>query len=148
VTKKNTPKSKTLRQAHRHVYKWAYITIGIEVSILWYRPSYRKFRTALTRLGGADAVALQTNCVRRTCSSNCFRRGLNPCSPPIKPNQSTTVPHTTEYLPDSFISHLCFVPLCNLSQFSDLSLRQINLCIISKHISWNGAVWSFPWWTD
>jgi len=41
-----------------------------------------KFRSAFTRLGGADAVVLQSNCVRRTSSrslhSNCLGRGSNP----------------------------------------------------------------------
>ena len=31
-----------------------------------------KFRSALTRLGGADAVILQSNCVRRTCSRSLY----------------------------------------------------------------------------
>jgi len=31
-----------------------------------YRPYYRKF-SALTRLGDAAALVLQSNCVRRTC---------------------------------------------------------------------------------
>jgi len=52
---------------------------------LWYLRSYTKFRSALTRLGGADAVVLQWNCVRRTCSrslnSNCLGRGSNPYPP-------------------------------------------------------------------
>src|SRR6218665_3638959 len=38
----------------------------------------------LTRLSGADAVVLQSNCVRRTSSrslhSDCLGRGSNPCS--------------------------------------------------------------------
>jgi len=53
--------------------------------LLWHQPSYRKFRSALTRLpGGTDVVVLQSNCVQTTCSrslhSNCLRRDSNPYS--------------------------------------------------------------------
>ena len=51
----------------------------------WYCRSSFKLRGAHTHLCGADAVVLQSNCVRRTCSrslhSNCLGWGLNPYSP-------------------------------------------------------------------
>src|SRR6218665_1418344 len=55
-----------------------------------------KFGSALTRLGGADAVVLQSNCVRRTCSkslhSNCLGRGSNTCSPCYRSSALTNEP--------------------------------------------------------
>ena len=42
---------------------------------LWYWPSFRKCRSALALLGGADVVVLQSNCVRRTCSSRSLHEG-------------------------------------------------------------------------
>src|SRR6218665_1953906 len=37
-----------------------------------------KFKSALTRLSGADAVVLQSNCVRRTCSRSLHSLRLEP----------------------------------------------------------------------
>jgi len=55
-----------------------------------------KFRSALTRLGGADAVVLQRNCVQRTCSrslhSNCLGWGSNLYSPHYSPTALTSRP--------------------------------------------------------
>ena len=52
--------------------------------------------SALTRLGGADAVVLQSNCVRRTCSrslhSNCLIRGSNRYSMRYRPTTLTYRP--------------------------------------------------------
>jgi len=57
---------------------------------LWHRSSYRKFRSARARIGGADAVALQSYCLLRTCSrslhSNCLGRSSNPYSPHCSPS--------------------------------------------------------------
>jgi len=43
---------------------WYSYHIQYNTTDLWYCPSYRKFRSALTRLSSADAVVLQSNCVQ------------------------------------------------------------------------------------
>src|SRR6218665_4015504 len=62
----------------------------IEIQYNWslISPSFlkhAKLRSARTSLGDKDAVALQSNCVQRTCSrslhGNCLERGSNPSSP-------------------------------------------------------------------
>jgi len=66
---------------------------------LQYNRSYRKFRSALSCLSGADTMVLQSNCVRSTCSrslhSNCLGRGSNPYSSlqANRSNQLGTMPH-------------------------------------------------------
>src|SRR6218665_3442020 len=60
------------------------------------RSAHESEALALTRLGGADAVVLQGNCVRRTCSrslhSNCLGRGSDPYSPRYRPSSLTAWP--------------------------------------------------------
>src|SRR6218665_3911097 len=65
-------------------------------------PFTLKFRSALTRLDGADAVVLQSNCVRSTSSrslhSNCLGRGSNPYCPRYKPSALTNRPSCHTWL--------------------------------------------------
>jgi len=64
---------------------------------LWYRLSYRKFRSVFTCLGGTDAVVFQSNFVRRTCClrimrSSCLGWGSNPYSPCSRLTAQTNLP--------------------------------------------------------
>ena len=69
-------------------YNWALI---VNIALLTL-----KFRSAITRLGGADAILLQNIWVQRTCSrflhSNCLGRGSNSYSPCYRPSALTDRP--------------------------------------------------------
>ena len=76
---------------HHHTIQYNTIQPSFVIAVLTL-----KFRSALRRLGGADAVVLQSNYVRRTCSrslhSNCLRRGSNPHSLRYRPSPLTNRP--------------------------------------------------------
>src|SRR6218665_1832488 len=60
------------------------------------RSAHQSEALPLTCLGGSDAVVLQSNCVRRTCSrsqhSNCLGRGSKLYSPRYRPSALTDRP--------------------------------------------------------
>ena len=87
-----------------------------------------KFRSALTRLGGANAVVLQSHCVRRTCSrsqhSNCLIWGSNPYSESYRLSALTNRPPChTEVIREAFLfqwtSPLFIHASCELIKASD-----------------------------
>ena len=98
------------RRSHLKPWKMVLLTFMVQCNIstdLWYDPSSFKLRNALSRLGSTYAVALQRNCVRRTCSrsvrSSCLRRGSNPYSAHYRLSALTDRPpcHSTRH----FINH-------------------------------------------
>src|SRR6218665_140650 len=60
----------------------------------------RKFRSVLTRLGGADAVVLQNNCVRRTSPTSYVagRLRFEPATFLTRGTEPTTEPPRSTYI--------------------------------------------------
>jgi len=99
-------------------YKWSF-----DIFLL-------KLRSVLVCLSGTDAVLLQSNFVRRTCSrslhSNCLGRGLNLYSPRYRSSALTDRPtcHTNELIIDSALFqwewHPIFFPRLMWNEFLNL----------------------------